>query len=152
MQVAGVVQTLVARRLGRLLAPLGALLLFGAGWALLAGPEGRTVPLVVAVAAPLAAASAVAYGLRTVRRALATPPSAWTGALSAGGAPVWLYGLTVLGLGLRGLAALPGPDRWRTGLPALVLVVLGGLVLRGWWRLGEVRGMVAVLGRLPGDD
>lgn len=150
--VARAIENLVARRLGRLFVPLAALLVFGAVWAFLAPPAERTVPLVVAVAAPLAAASALAQGLRTVRRALGAPPRSWTGPLAAGGVPVWLYGLVVLGLGLRGLRDLAGPEPLSRGLPAAVLVLLAGVALRAWWRLGEVREMVALLERLPGED
>lgn len=120
--------------------------------AVLADPDGRGLFLGVAAGALLAAASALAHGLRTVRRALGGSPRPWTGPLAAGGVPIWVYGLFVLAVGLRGLAILPAEGRLGAAAWAGITSVLGALVLRAWWRVGEVGKMVGVLGDLPGDD
>lgn len=136
----------MARRLGRAFLPLAALFLVGT---LLLVLRGGTAAAVVMVGAPVAAGAALAHGLRTARQAGGGATRSWTALVSAGGAPCWIYALIVLGLGLRWL--VPEPWSWSGFGVGFLHTLLALWLLKAWWQLSEVRGMVDVLGHLPGE-
>ncbi len=148
-QVVGrAVQDLTAARLARGFIPLALLCVAGVlEWLRGAGAE-RT--LVLVLGGPAAGAAMLAYGLKGVQTALGRPARPWMALAVLGGVVPLVFGIYVLGwLGLRGIALGGGPA---TVGVSVGFVLLGMWVLRSWWKLVEVQGLVRVMSMpLPGE-
>jgi len=132
--------------MGRAYVPLGVLVVvevvrFAAGAAGAAG---------LALGALVAGLATLAYGMRTVHRALGRPRAAWMTVAAAGSVVPPAYGLWVLGwAGLRALTegAAAGPL-----LTAILHAGVGVWVLRTWLGVLEIERLAQIMLLNPNDD
>jgi len=148
-QVVGrAVRDLTAARLARGFIPLA--LLCGAGLLEWIGGAGAVRALALVLGGPVTGVAMLAYGLKGVQTALGRPARPWMGLAVLGGVVPLLFGIYVLGWrGLRGMAAGGSPAAIGG---ALLFTLLGIWVLRSWWKLVEIHGLVrAMMAPLAGD-
>jgi hypothetical protein len=146
--IAGGIETLVARRLGRAFVPLG--LLFTVGALELAFAQSPILGLLTAGGAVLTAMEMLGYGLRITRRTLGEPTDLWMDlVLIASVLPLLFATWVVAWRGLRGMARsgfAPG-----LALP-VVMTLVGAWVLGSWMKLVEVERLAQVMVVHTSDD
>lgn len=144
--VADAIQNLTAARLGRGFVPLA--ILFGAGGVGLLRSTGAGVW--TAVGAIVASAAMLAYGLRTVQRALGRAHRPWMSLAMLASVVPPAYALYVLAWrGLRGFALGTGVEEI---VSAILFVILGVWVLRAWMGVVEIERLAQVMSvNLDGD-
>lgn len=144
--VAGVVQTMVASRLGRAFLPLLPVVLFGAVQMALRGPLAADYA-VLALGGLAAGASMLLYGNGAVRRALGRrgDAAAWLG--TASGLVAYAFAFWLLGFrGLRPVALVTAGEAGAgTLLPALLFVVLAARILWDLSRLTELHRLARTM-------
>lgn len=131
------IQTLTARRLGRGFVPFGLLFAWGLAGAFFGG--GLLLP----GGAVAASAAMLAYGLRTVQRALGRPDRPWmVVALLTSVIPPAFSVYVLAWVGLRGftLGTSAGPL-----MSAVVGSVLGAWALSSWMKVVEIERLARIM-------
>lgn len=137
--VAETIQDLAATRLGRGFRPLAVLFVLGAV-GVVSGVSGAVW---VASGALATAGALLASAMRTVQRTIGRPERFWMAFVDTASLFPPLYGvLLVAWRGLRGMAVAGGPVAF---LSAILHVVLGVWVLRGWVRVVEIEQLARVM-------
>jgi hypothetical protein len=138
--LAAAVQNLVAARLGRGFVPLGVLFVLGVVQYFVAPGAGAYV---LALGAPVAAGTMLAYGLRITQQAFGRPRRAWMSWAMLGSLVPPAFSLYVLAwLGLRQLTAGGGLSGFGVGI---AFAAMGTWVMRSWMKVVEVERLAQVM-------